>query len=321
MRELIPKRTQKISQEIFKCLREGSLAASRGICEILPYPASIIVEGEENRLRMDKYPSLTYIRNLRLFSERTQELADKIFSMALQVLFLKYKRKRKEYETTLLIRKRKGKKVKLIANPLLLKEKDVSNAISLIDFHLRTVKEVDVGSNTDLTKLFGTVSLEVALKYYDEFLKKGDIQDVMGRKIVFDDNGKVFLYKEHTEEGRHVALPENYVEARGKRLSWIKPLLSTTREIYREVESYWETFLYVGIFKIRIDPDNTYEKEEKNHFLIITRKERGKQLRFITAYFMESQIELFRHLEESHPVSIEQQECIKLIERNSLTNR
>lgn len=268
---------------------------------------------------MQNYPSATYIRNLKLFSERTQELVDKIFSLALQVLFLKYRRRRKEYETTLEIRKRKGKKKKLISNPLLLKEKDISNAISLVDFHLKTEEERSVNANQDLTRLFGTVNVETALKFYDEYLKKGSIKDVMGREVVFDDNGKLFLYKEHTEEGKHIAAPENYVEARGKRLSWIKPVLSSTRQIYKEVESYWETFLYVGIFSIKIGEGTSMESIQKNHFLVVTRKEKGKPLRFVTAYYMESQLELFRHLEKTIPLSVEQQECLRQLSKNCLT--
>lgn len=268
---------------------------------------------------MERYPSQTFIRNLRLFTERTQGLVDEIFSLVLQVLFLTYKRRRKEYETTLLIRKRKGKKIKLISNPLLLKEKDISNAIALVDFHLNTKKEIDVRANEDLTKLFGEPPLEIASRFYDEHLKKGDIKDIMGRKIIFDDAGKIFLYKEHTAEGRHIALPENYEAARGKRLPWIKSLLVNTREIYRQVEPSWETFLYVGIFKIKFKADTLFEEEEKNHFLIITRKERGKPLRFVTAYYMKSQLELFKHIEPAHPLSLEQQEYIRLTERNNLT--
>jgi len=264
----------------------------------------------------DKYPSSTYIRNLRLFTERTQELVDRILSLALQVLFLKYKRKRKEYEITLEIRKRKGKKKKLIVNPLLLKEKDISAAISLVDFHIKTMEEIEVNANEDLTKLFGTVSLDEAIKYYDEFLKKGCVKDVMGREIVFDDKGKIFLYKEHTEEGRHVVSPENYVEARGKRLSWIKPVLSRTKQIYKEIESYWEAYLYVGIFNIKISTGTMMEDIQKNHFLVVTRKEKGKPIHFVTAYFMESQLELFRHLERASPVSAEQQECLRLLNKN-----
>lgn len=161
------------------------------------------------------------------------------------------------------------------------------------------------------------LSLSDAIKYYDSFLIKGDIKDVMGRKIIFDDDGKGFLYKDHTQEGRHVRALENYVEARGKRLPWIKSALSFTREIYREVESYWEAFLYVGIFKIKIDKDTAYEKEERNHFLVVTRKQSGKPLRFVTAYYMSSEFDLFKHLEKAHPVSIEQQEFIKLIEKKT----
>ncbi len=268
---------------------------------------------------METYPSDTFIRNLRLFSERTQALADRIFSLSLQVLFLKYKRKRKEYETTLEIRKRKGKKKKLISNPLLLKEKDISNAISLVDFHLKTMEEIEVNAHEDLTKLFGTLSLEDATKFYDAYLKKGGIKDVMGREVVFDDNGKSCLYKEHTEEGRHIVSPENYVESRGKRLSWIKPVLTGTRQIYREVESYWETYLYIGIFNIKICTGTVSEEIQKNYFLVVTRKKKGEPLRFVTAYFMESQLDLFAHLEKTSPVSVEQQECLKLLNKNSLT--
>jgi hypothetical protein len=269
---------------------------------------------------MEGYPSVIFKRNLGLFSERTQELLDKTFSLVLQVLFFKYKRKRDEYQVTLAIRKRKGKKTKLISNPLWLKEKDISSAISLVDFHIKTCREIDVYSNEDLTKLFGTITLDMALKFYDEFLKKATIKDAMGRTIAFDDNGKLFLYKEHTEEGRHIAIPDNYVESRGKRLSWIKPLLANTKEIYREVESSWETFLYVGVFSMKIDANSITERVDRNHFIVVTRKERGKPLRFITAYYMESQQELLKHLEKASPVTNEQQEYIKLLEKTNLKN-
>jgi hypothetical protein len=257
----------------------------------------------------NQYPSTVYIRNLHLFGERTQELADKIFSLTLQILFFKYKRKCEEYETTLEIRKRKGKKKKLVAaNPLLLKEKDISNAISLVDFHLKAKEEISVNKNKDLMKLFSSVSLDTALKFYDEYLKKGVIKDRMGREIIFDDDGKAFLYKERTEKGRHVASAENYAESRGKRLSWIEPVLSSTRQIYKEIETYWQAYLYVGILNIQVKMGTIMEETHKNHFLVVTRKEKGKPLRFVTAYFMESQSELFKHLEKTVPVSLEEQE-------------
>lgn len=266
---------------------------------------------------MGKYPSATFIRNLRLLSERTQEIVDEIFSLVLQVLFFKYKRKCREYEETLVIRKNKGRKRKFTTGPLLLKEKDITNTILLVDFNLRTRREMEVRPNEDLSSLFGELSLPDALKYYDAFLIKGDVKDIMGRKIIFDENGKSFLYKAHTPEGEHIIASDNYVEARGKRLSWIKPLLLFTREIYREVEASWETFLYVGVFKIKIDKDTAYEKEEKNYFLVVTRRQSGKPLKFITAYYFDSQSDLFKHLEKAHPISIEQQEFIKLNEKKA----
>lgn len=266
---------------------------------------------------MEKYPSITFIRNLRLLSERTQAIVDNVFSLVLQVLFLKYKRKCREYEETLVIRRKKGRKRKFITGPLLLKEKDITGVISLVDFHIKTKREIEVKPNEDLSSLFGSLPLVDAVKYYDEFLVKGEIKDIMGRRIIFDEDGKSFLYKDHTQEGKHICALENYVEARGKRLPWVKLLLTSTREIYREAESYWETFLYVGIFKIRIDKDTIYEKEERNYFLVVIRKQSGKPMRFVTAYYMSSEFDLFKHLEKAHPLSIEQQEFIRLIEKKT----
>ena len=62
-----------------------------------------------------------------------------------------------------------------------------------------------------------------------------------------------------------------------------------------------------------IDANLAYEQVSKNHFLVVTRKERCKPLRFITAYYMNSKIELFKHLERATPVSIELQECMRQV--------
>ena len=149
---------------------------------------------------------------------------------------------------------------------------------------------------------FKDFPLEQAIRYYDEFLIKAEIKDVMGRKIIFNEKGKKSLYKEHTAKGLHVIALENYKESRGKRLSWIKPLLMTTREIYRQGELHWETVLYVGVFNIKTSSDTPQEKINKNYFLIITRRKSGAPLEFVTAYYMESQLDLFKHLEKAMPL-------------------
>jgi len=264
------------------------------------------------------YPSQSFLRNLKLFSHSTQQKIDEILTLTLQLLFLKYKRKQEEYQTTLEIRKRKGKRI----NPgivLLLKDIDISRAFTLIDFHLRNMKVFDVESNKDLAKNFGSLPLDEAVKYYDYFLKGGDIKDAMGRKIVFQEDGKSFLYKEHTEEGRHVPLPENYSETRGKRLQWIDPVLKNTREIYRQEEKAWITYLYVGIFKIKIEQNTPFEKEQLNHFLVVTRQEKGKPIRFVTAYYMDMRKDLLKHLESARPLSIEEQDFIRRSIEKGLT--
>jgi len=260
---------------------------------------------------MTNFPSKTFLRNLGLLSERTQEYVDNTFSLVLQVLFLKHKRKQREYEETLLIRKRKNRKRKFITGPLLLKEKDVSSAIMLVDFHLNRINVFSVEARHDLYSLFGDFPLVEAERYYDTYLKNGHIKDVMGREIEFDDDGKRFLYKAHTADGEHVIAPENYVETRGKRLSWLKHLLEQTREIYRQVEQSWETFLYVGAFSIVVDKGLISEKTVTDYFLVVTRKEKGRALRFVTAYPLTQQLELFKHIEKAYPLSLDQQRCIQ----------
>lgn len=264
-----------------------------------------------------RQPSDTFLRMYSQFSKRTQDIIDSLFSLALKVLFLKYKRKVREYEETLLIRKKKHRKRKYHSGPLFLKEKDTSNSISLVDFHLNNCSEIDVSSSQDLMANFGNFPLQDAIKYYEEFLMKdNNVKDIMGRRLIFNEDGKRFLYKEHTEEGKHIVAPENYVEARGKRLCWIKPLFNRTREIYRQTESFWEAFLYVGIFKVKIDSNTVFERIEPQYFLIITRRKSRQPLEFVTAYYMTSQLDLFKHLEQTRPLFREQQECIIKLEES-----
>ena len=270
-------------------------------------------QGKSNSQR-EVFPSETFIRLYRRFSERTRDIIDEHFTLALKVLFFKYKRKVREYETTLLLRKKKRRKRKYQEGPLLLKEKDIVNSIMLVNFHCNSRMEIDVHKNDDLTSNFGNFPLSDALRWYEEYLIKGNIQDVMARKIIFTENGKKFLYKEHTYDGAHVVSPENYVDARGRRLPWIRQLLRTTKEVYRQAEPSWETFLYVGVYKIIINKNTLYEKTVDNYFLAVIRRKSGQPLEFITAYFMDSQQELFKHLEQAHPLTLEQQEFIRMVE-------
>ncbi len=269
------------------------------------------------RKKDKKAPSETFLRNFGLFSDRTRAIIDKQFTLVLRILFFKYKRKAAEYKETLRIRDKKNKKKKLHEGPLLLKEKDISDTMLLVDFHLNNKFNIHVENHKDLMANFGNFPLEYAEKWYGEYLVKCEVKDVMDRRIFFAEVGKKFLYKEHTAEGAHIVAPENYTECRGRRLSWIKPLLSQTREIYRQTERYWETFLYLGIFKIRIKKDTLMEESFNNYFLIVTRRKSGQRLEFVTAYFTESQDEIFKHLEPARPLTRREQEHIKQIEKKN----
>ncbi len=256
-----------------------------------------------------KTPSDNFMRLFAQFSDRTRDAIDYYLTLTLEILSHKYTRKKSEYEETL--RRRKNKK-KINHNvALLLKEKDISNAMILIDFHINSKTNINVNDLKELMMHFGKFPLEDATRWYDEYLVKSTIRDVMGRRIVFTENGKKFLYKEKSKEGKHIVAPENYAEPRGKRLFWIKYILPRTREIYRQVEPSWETFLYVGNFKIQIEKDTQYESIVDNYFLIVTRRNAGKPLEFVTAYFMDKKSDLFKRLERARPLTLEQQTDIR----------
>lgn len=246
----------------------------------------------------EDFPSTTFLARAKSLPPATRAIIDQTFSLALEIMIFKYQRKKESHQ------KKSRSRGRTASRSLNLKEKDVSNALAIADFHIGSKARFDVDSRADLRENFGSFPLQDALRYYDSFLLDKPIDDMLRRKVHFTENGKKFLYKEHSAEGHHVVAEENYVEARGRRLRWIPPLLRTTTEIYRECESFWETFLYVGTFLIALAPHvlGDGDKIVANYFMVVARRKRGKPIEFVTAYFMDTRSDLMKHLEKASPV-------------------
>lgn len=174
-----------------------------------------------------------------------------------------------------------------------LKRVDFSRAISLMQYHYMNNKTAScVGQ---LGALLGQCSEGDALKYYDQIIC-GNITDRNGDIITIEKNGFDFLYKDPTQN-KHTVDPNFYVETRGKRLPWITHTVQKSKEIYRKDERLWTTYMYVHTFEIPISG----QPSVKNFFVVITRKETGKNLRFITAYPIFKKNNFLSTLEEFYP--------------------
>jgi hypothetical protein len=162
-----------------------------------------------------------------------------------------------------------------------LKMKEVSSALVLADlinsqaFHFDAVGEL--GENFG-----GAFSEDEALEYFEKKVM-GTVKDVHGRKIIIDEQSVNSLYKEKGS-GRHVVATENYEQARGKRLPWIRHALQKSSAIFVAEEkvggSFRRTLLYTGIVSIPLG------QEAVTEYYIVPVREGQSDLRMITAYSM-----------------------------------
>jgi hypothetical protein len=160
-----------------------------------------------------------------------------------------------------------------------LKMKEIASALVLVDFHHSSAFRFDVTG--DLASNFGPCDEGRALVYYEKFVM-GNTQDSFGRKVVIDEDGMRFLYKDH-ETGKHTVASENYEDFRGKRLPWVKHVLCKSSAVYVSEERvdgrFRRTYLYTGIASIPLEP-----KPKISYFLVIVKEDPNKNLRFVTAY-------------------------------------
>jgi len=162
-----------------------------------------------------------------------------------------------------------------------LKMKQVSSALVLAEtlysqaFHFDAVGEL--GENFG-----GPFSEDKALEYFEKKVM-GDVFDIHGRKIVIDEQSMNSLYKE-AGTGKHIVATENYEQARGKRLPWIRNALQKSAAIYVSEEkvsgSFRRTFLYTGIASIPLG------QEAETEYYVVPVREGKNDLRMTTAYSM-----------------------------------
>ena len=162
------------------------------------------------------------------FSDKTRKTLHDVFYATMKVLHFKHKRKLRLYEESRQ-RKRKRKKYKGLFR---LKRQDISNAMTLVDFHLSNYEEKEV--KDELAENFGRVLEADALKYFDYYVE-GTVKNIYNREITIDEEAIRFMYKD-SETQEHKICSENYEEIRAKRLPWIRETLQHTKEIYEMTE-------------------------------------------------------------------------------------
>lgn len=174
-----------------------------------------------------------------------------------------------------------------------LKEKEIIRAIELVSFHCKNKFECLVKDR--LTECFGNIEEGEALDYYEKNVM-GEINDVFGRKIIIDEDGMRFLYKD--KSGEHVVDPQNFQMNRAKRLPWIRFVLSCSEETY-EVENYIGlTYLYVTKMTIPLK-EKAYNSS--TYFIIVVKKGKDKKFYFKTAYGVDKYNRFLKIIEEGRP--------------------
>ena len=134
-----------------------------------------------------------------------------------------------------------------------------------------------------LAENFGKCPQDRALDYFEKKVI-GDVMDCCGRKIKIDEGAMKSLYKEKCT-GRHVVADENYEEVRGKRLPWIRHILSHSRAIFEKEETvhgaFRRTFIYTAIVSIPLAP-----KPQISYYVVVVSEGGNKELKMVTAYGM-----------------------------------
>ena len=209
-------------------------------------------------------------------SETTRNVLGPMFYQIIMTLYFKEKRKNK-----------KG------VSYFSLKSKDINKAFELVICHNSRMKRIKI-KNTPLASNLGKFPESKALEYYDKYVE-GEVADKNGDKVIIDEGGLRFLYK-NPDTQEHDINPEYYEETRGKRLPWIRHTIENTNEIYELREKSWSTFFYIGTFIVPLQ-----EGDISNYFFIVTRKESRQNRKFVTAYHLKNHIRLLKSIEPAVP--------------------
>ena len=177
-----------------------------------------------------------------------------------------------------------------------LKMNQISTALVLVNFYHSSL--LSFSSTRELACNLGEFTEEMAVAYYRNSVM-GVVTDYYGRKIEIDEGGLRSLYKERGT-GKHEIAPENYEFVRGKRLPWIRHVLTNTRSIYRvdtDIRGKIQRrYLYLALAKI------PYHGGETEAYFVVVIIEKGNEvLRYLTAYPVNKHNQLLSRIEPCLP--------------------
>ena len=177
-----------------------------------------------------------------------------------------------------------------------LKMKEIAGALCLVEsFHLNAFRFEARGQ---LAENFGECPETKAVEYYGCKVM-GDIVDSCGRKIKIDEDGMRSLYKEKCT-GKHAIAAENYEEVRGKRLPWIRHVLTNSKGIFVKEETIYgtfrRTFLYTAVVSIPLIP-----KPQVSYYVVVVHEAGNKELKLVTAYSMFGLNKFWRAIATARP--------------------
>ncbi len=174
-----------------------------------------------------------------------------------------------------------------------LKSKEIARCLNLVYYHHKHDNKIEVsgGLSENMGREF---SEKEALEYYQNRVM-GTVKDTLGQDVLIDEMGMDFLYEDHDIN------PENYRQARGKRLPWIQHVIKNTKEIYTKQERNTLLYVYVSKFMIRFNG-----QENLSWFLVFAKKRKDidKTLAFLTAIPVDRYNGFLSKLESMHPVSV-----------------
>lgn len=168
----------------------------------------------------------------------------------------------------------------------ILKRKEICQAVEVVRTHL------DAGFCYESVGLLPqNLEHSEAIDYYGKSVQ-GAIKDFHGREVLIDEEGLEFLFKDpKTHKHDPDMKPDNYQPPRGRRLPWLRDIISKSHEIYEHYELQRQETIYYYAARVTI---KTLSRSIVNYFLIVTYKKKGQPITFKTAYFMEDRLDFFR---------------------------
>jgi len=195
--------------------------------------------------------------------------------------------------------KRKKEKLKSVPTvPVLLKRKDVTRLVKLIDYHHGN--DTTHTATHELLQCFGAGFTENdALKFFENFVE-GDTNDRFGRSVHISlEDGIKFMYKNY-QTGTHEIKSEYYQPHRGKRLPWIRHTLHNSKNIYTRIDGQQREIMYLSKYDLP-----TEDESRKQYWVVIVKKykkDRVGPYHFKTAFPMFRYNDLLRRLERYRPI-------------------